>query len=111
MGDAVTSVLALPDLREPLIGRKRVAAGRDEINHGVEIGAREPRIGRSRPYLGIELVGVERRAARRAEHMLGEHVERAGAQRRGVLGILGHGVDRHATFQHLEPVGRHQHRA
>ena len=43
--------------------------------------------------------------------MLRQHVERAGAQRRGVLGIFIHRVDRHRAFQHLETVGRHQHGA
>ena len=42
--------------------------------------------------------------------MLRQHVERAGAQWRRVLGVLGNGVDRGAAFQHLEAVGRHQHR-
>ena len=41
--------------------------------------------------------------------MLRQHVERAGAQRRRVLRVLGDGVDGGAAFQHLEAVGRHQH--
>ena len=40
--------------------------------------------------------------------MLREHVERAGAQRRSVLRMLGDRVDGDAAFQHLEAVGRHQ---
>jgi hypothetical protein len=35
-------VLALLDLGEPLIGFERIAAGRDEIHHRVEIRPREP---------------------------------------------------------------------
>ena len=43
--------------------------------------------------------------------MLGQHVERARAQRRRVLCILRDRVDRNGAFQHLEPVGRHEHGA
>ena len=62
-------------------------------------------------HLGVELVGVERHAAGAAEHVLRQHVERADAQRRRVLRILGDRIDRGAAFQHLEAVGRHQHAA
>ena len=40
MRDAPAAVLALPDFGEALIGLQRVAAGGDEIDRGVEIGAR-----------------------------------------------------------------------
>ena len=111
MGDAPAAVLALPDLGEALVGLQRVAAGGDEIDHGVEIGARERGIGRGGAHLAIELVGEERLAAGAAEHVLRQHVERAGAQRRRVLRVLGDRVERGAAFQHLEAVGRHQHAA
>ena len=111
MGDAPAAVLALPDLGEALVGLQRVAAGRDEIERGVEIGARQVRIGRGGRHLGVELVGEERLAAGGAEHVLRQHVERAGARRRRVLRVLGDGVERGAAFQHLEAVGRHQHAA
>ena len=48
MGDAPAAVLALPDLGEALIGLQRIAAGGDEIDHGVEIGAAQDRR-RARP--------------------------------------------------------------
>ncbi len=41
--------------------------------------------------------------------MLRQHVERADAQRRRVLRVLGDGVERGAAFEHFETVGRHQH--
>ena len=109
MGDAPAAVLALPDLGEALVGLERVAAGGDEIDRGVEIGARERRVRRGGAHLGVELVGKERLAAGAAEHVLRQHVERAGAQRRRVLRVLGDRVERGAAFQHLEAVGRHQH--
>ena len=40
--------------------------------------------------------------------MLRQHVERAGAQRRRILRVLGDRLDRDRAFQHLEAVGRHQ---
>ena len=110
MGDAPAAGLVLPDLGEALVGLERVAAGGDEIDSRVEIAhARGRHRARRR--------ALRRRARRRrngsptgaAENMLRQHVERAGAQRRRVLRVLGDGVDRGAAFQHLEAVGRHQH--
>ena len=43
--------------------------------------------------------------------MLRQHIQRAGAQRRGVLRIFIHRIDCHGAFQHLEAIGRHQHGA
>ena len=40
IGDAPAPVLALADAGEAVIGLERIAAGGDEIDHGVEIGAR-----------------------------------------------------------------------
>ena len=109
IGDAPASVLALADAGEALVGFERVAAGRDEIDDGVEIGARQAAVGRGRGHLGVELVAPKRLAAGAAEHVLRQHVERADAQRRRILRILRDGVERGAAFQHLEAVGRHQH--
>ena len=109
MGDAPAAVLALPDFGEALVGLERIAAGGDEIDRGVEIGARERRIRRGGAHFGVKLVGQKRRADSAAEDVLRQNVERAGAQRRRVLRVLGHRVDGGAAFQHLEAVGRHQH--
>ena len=111
IGDAPAPLLVLLDARKAFVGLQRIAAGGDEIDHVVEIGARQRRIGRGGPHLVIELVGEKRLAAGAAQHVLRQHVERAGAQRRRVLRILGDRIDRDAAFQHLEAVGRHQHRA
>ena len=66
MRDAPAAVLALPDLGEALVGLQRVAAGRDEIEHRVEIGAREPGIGRGARHLGdrVRRPGTARRRPR-----------------------------------------------
>ena len=103
--------LPLADLGEALVGLQRVAAGGDEIDHGVEVAAGQRRVGRGGLHLAIELVGEERLAAGAAEDVLRQHVERAGAQRRRVLGVVVHRADRGAAFQHLEAVGRNQHAA
>ena len=103
--------LVCSDLGEALVGLQRVAAGRDEIDGGVEIGARQRRIGRRQRHLGVEIVGTKRHAAGAAEHVLRQHVEPAGTQRRRVLRILGNRRNRGRAFQHFETVGRHQHAA
>ena len=79
--------------------------------HGVEVGARQRRIGRGAAHFFVELVGDERLAAGAAQDVLRQHVERAGARRRRVLRIVRDGVERGAAFEHLEAVGRHQHAA
>ncbi len=99
-------ILALPDAGEALVGFERIAAGGDEIDDGIEIRARQRRVGRGRRHLGVKLVGQKRLAAGAAEHVLGEHVERADARSRRVLGILGDGVERGAAFEHFEAVRR-----
>ena len=111
MRDAPLAVFRLPDLGEALVGFQRIAAGRDEIDRGVEIGAGERRIGRRGLHLGVEFVRGERHAAGAAEHVLRQHVERADAQRRRILRIRRDRIDRGPAFQHLEAVGRHQHAA
>ena len=52
MGDAPAAVLALADFGEALIGFQRIAAGGDEIDRGVEIGAREPGVRRGGAHFG-----------------------------------------------------------
>ena len=69
----------------------------------------ERRVGRGGRHFSVEVIGQKRHAAGAAEHMLRQHVERAGAQRRRVLRVRGDRVDRGAAFQHLEAIGRHQH--
>ena len=110
MGDAPAAVLALSDLGEAFIGFQRVAAGGDEIDCGVEIGARKRGIRRGGAHFGVKLVARRNGSPHgAAENMLRQHVERTRAQRRRVLRIFGHRIDCGAAFQHLEAVGRHQH--
>ena len=79
VGDAPAAVLALTDAGEALVGFERIAAGGDEIDRGIEIRTRERGVRRRRCHLGVKLVAQERRAAGAAEHVLGQHVERADA--------------------------------
>jgi len=53
MGHAPAAIRALSDLGEALVGFERIAAGGDEVENGVEVGARKPRIGRGASHLGI----------------------------------------------------------
>ena len=94
-----------------VVALQRIAAGRDEIDHGVEIRARQRAIGRGRLHLRIQLVRVERRRARHAQHMLRQHVEPAVAQPLAVEFARHHRLARRFAFQHLEAVGGHQQRA
>ena len=93
IGDAPAAVLGLPDLGEALVGLERIAAGRDEIDDGIEVGAAQSRVRRRGLHLAIELVGDERLAAGAPEHMLRQHIERAGAERRRVLRMVGDRAD------------------
>ena len=93
-----------------LVAAQRVAAGGDEIDDAVEVGAAKGGIGRGAGDFAIEFVGKEGRAAGAAQHMLGEHVERAGHQRRRILRAEIVGLDGGAALHHLEAVGRHEDR-
>ena len=73
--------------------------------------ARQAGVGRGRAHLAVEVVRAERTRAGRAPHVLGQHVERAGAVQHGVLGAGGGRLDGGAALQHLEAVARHQHGA
>ena len=59
VGHAPAASLGLSDLGEAFIGFERVAAGGDEIEDGVEVGAGKPCIGGGAPHLGVQLVAEE----------------------------------------------------
>jgi hypothetical protein len=91
---------ARDDLGEALVGFERVAAGRDEIDHGLEPLVGEPGIGGGGADLLVKVLDGERFGAGHAEHVLAKHVERAlpgvrrspgppRAPRRGRRGIRG----------------------
>ncbi len=109
MADAPLAALVLADLGEALVGFERIAAGGDEIERGVEVGAGQVRVRRCGLYLGKHIVGIKRLAAGAAENMLRQNIERAGARRRRVLRIVGDRADCGLALQHFEAVGRHQH--
>ena len=94
-----------------LVGFERVAAVGDEAEHAVERLARcSGRVRCGRDHLGVELGRIEVAGAGRAENVLRQHVERSLARERHVLLAGLGGIDRGAALQHLEAVGRHQHR-
>src|SRR6202050_625935 len=93
-GDAPPPVFVLPDASKSVVSLERIAAGGDEIDHGVEILARQSGIGRGRRHLGVKFAGNEWSAAGAAQHVLCQYVERADAQRGSVLRVLGNCVER-----------------
>ena len=111
IGDAPAPLLVLPDARETFVGLQRVAAGGDEIDHVVEVGSCQRGVRRRCQHFRVEFVGEKRLAAGAAEHVLRQHVERAGAQWRRILRILRDRIDRDAAFQHLEAIGGNEHGA
>ena len=110
MGQAQAAVLGLAQPRIAVIGAQRIAAGGHEIHHRIEILAREWAIGRGDAHFGKQRIGIERRRAGRAQHMLRQHVERARLQPLAVEFAGQHRIARGIAFQHLEAVGRHQQR-
>ena len=94
-----------------VVGLERIAAGGAEFEAGVEIRAGQRRVGPRRADLGVERVGFERPGAGGQQHLLAEHVERPRPARLAVEIVLAHRRQRGVAFQHLEAVGRHQHRA
>ncbi len=110
VADTVAPVLVGPDFCKALIDLQGVAASGNEIDHGVEIRPREIGEGRGGPDFLEQVIGPERLAAGAAQHVLRQHVERAGAQRRSVLRALGDRLDGRLAFQHLKAVRRDQHR-
>ncbi len=110
MADAVASILAGSDLGKALVDLERVAAGCNEIHHGVKIRPRQAGERRRRSYFLEQFMRQERLAARTAQHVLRQHVERAGAQRRSILCAFGDRSDGGMALQHLEPICRNEHR-
>ncbi|MCY1294807.1 hypothetical protein D9M70_441210 [compost metagenome] len=110
IGNAVEPVLGLADPGIAFIGLQRITAGRHKIDHPLEGLPGECRVGRGAGDLVVKRQRVERRGTGHAEHMLGEHVERALADRWRVLRADIVGVERRLAFHHLEAVGRHQDR-
>lgn len=108
MGEAQPSVAVVLQPGVALIGAQRITASRHEGDGAVEIVPGEAAIGFRRTDLPKQRIGGERPRAGDAQNVLGEHVERAGAQGRGVLFAGARGGKRCLALHHLEAVGRHQ---
>src|SRR5262249_58840625 len=78
MRDAPAAILALPDAGEALVGFERIAAGGDEIDHGVEIGAGQLRVGSGGCDPAGGFIRGERGRARAAKDKRAPHTEGAG---------------------------------
>ena len=100
--------LALHEAAEAVVGPKRVAAGGDEIEHTVELGARQVAVGGAGQHFGVEGVRVDGFAAAGAHDVLGQDVARARALRIAVEVVVGDRLPGRLAFQHLEAVGRHE---
>ncbi len=110
MGNAPEAILALSDLGEALVSLEGIAAGGDEIDDAIESGSIESAVGIRGGDLGIEAVRIEGRGTGHAEHVLGKHVESAGADGWRVLRAEIVGVEGGAALHHFEAVGRNQKR-
>ncbi len=93
-----------------VISAQRIAAGRAEIETGVEIGAGQGGVGSGAGDFGIQRVGVDGPGAGGDQDMLAEHVTGAGAARFAVKVVVAHGFQSGLAFDHLEAVGGHQQR-
>ena len=110
VGDPKPPVLVLFDLGKALVGLERIAAIGRKLQHAVEILAGKRGIGRGGGHFREEIVRVDRLRHGHAEHMLGEHVERALALCDRILLAGVSGIDRRAAFEHLETVRGHEQR-
>jgi hypothetical protein len=108
IGHAPEAFGRLADLGVALISAQRITAGRDEIDDPLKGLPREGGVRCGAGDLGIERDRIERGGAGHAEHVLGQNVERAAANRRCVLCTDIVGVEGRLAFHHLETVGRHQ---
>ena len=89
---------------EAVVGLERVAAGGDEIEDFLECLLLQPGIGRGGADLGEQFLLLERRGDRHRQDVLGEHVERAGAEDLRVELAVVDGVERRAGLEILEAV-------
>ena len=110
MRKAQAAVSRGPQPRIALVGPERVAAGGDELDDAVEVGALEAGVGSGGDDLAVERVRHEWPRAGRAPHVLGEDIERALAVLHGVVVAVPGRIDGRPAFQHLEAVGGHQQR-
>jgi hypothetical protein len=110
VGQPPQAWLFLHDPPEPVIGAKRVAAGRHKIEHARHDRLVDPGIGQARAHLGKQVIGQERSGAGPRHDMLGQHVETTRTERLAIALALLHRFERGRRFQEFEPVAGHQQR-
>ncbi len=108
IAQAPQPVLAALQAAVAVVGGERVAAGGDEGQHRVEIGAGEIGEGRRVADLVVERIGVERAGAGDPGEVLRQDVEAAREELAAVERVLVQRVLGGDALQHLEPVGRDQ---
>ena len=96
---------------ETLISRQRIAAIFNKAHHIIEITPRQRGIGRGANHLGVEFIRVKRRVAGHGQHMLRQHIKPAGAWRVAIQFACRGGFHGGDAFNHLKPIGGHQHGA
>src|SRR3546814_9447489 len=95
---------------EDIVGAKCVAAAFDEGEHPAERRRVEPRIGRGGADLGQHALLAEGSGAGNGHDVLGENVERAGAELLVIEHAFLDGVEGRATFEIFEAVAGDQDR-
>src|SRR3546814_6212206 len=95
---------------EAIVGAKGVAAAFDEGEHPAERRLVEPRIGRGGADLGQHPLLAEGSGAGNGHDVLGENVERAGAELLVIEHAFLDGVEGRATFEVFEAVAGDQDR-
>ena len=103
-------VRRLPQPRIAVIAFERIAAGGDEIDDRVEIGAPQMAIGRGRAHFREQRVGIERRRHAMPSTCCASTSRPPLLQALAIQFACQHRVARGIAFQHFEAVGRHQQR-
>ncbi len=96
---------------EFVVSPQRVSAGCDEFEHAAPHIIIDLRIGPAGTHLGEQCPFLKRSCAGAGHHMLGEHIEPAGAKIFAIALALIHRFHRCGCFEKLETIARHQQRA
>ena len=111
MGQPPAAIGIAHDPAEPVIGAQGVTTGGHKREHPLPCGGVEPGIRLRRAHLGKQIRFIERPCTGTGHHMLGQHVEPAGAEFIAIALPRQHGIARRQGFEEFEPVAGHQHRA
>jgi hypothetical protein len=102
--------LVAHDAAEPVVGLQRIAAGGDEVEHAAPHHLIQPRIGERGAHLGQQVPFLERRGAGAGHHVLGENIQRTGAEVLAITLPFIYRILGGERFEEFEPVAWHQQR-